>query len=556
MANEFPTRQVIRRHLAKSAISPLDLASRTMSGDLDAFTAEVAVEPSSGLHAMVMGLDESRRAMPAEEVAAFGDPFTQEILLKGARPMTLSALVGAIDGFAGEQARPFRKLYAVAEGAHFKEAVPAISTNTRLVFTWQKDNASAADLMLSTVPDPDSPEALLQLIAWSEPEGAFHFFERVRSRWFWAGNSFHALSPGTRGMGPFDSHINGSLVMKELRFPWLHWHSQSASIPRHLLFPTPALAGHPLFARVVGAEELETAVITGVRRWTRRRIAHDQQGGKLVNLNWYVRQVLWTTSVNLVSSGTLFSQLAQTEDFSLPASFFYDHEAIKFALEKLDPAGLELPSPDIRVASILYLEAVRQLAVRVESDDGVRIPGDTAFAFAVPERAFEDRAVISALINSQILSARLALCLLMVDFANPVFSHDRATLLPYVPQDSAAGNSGSALDSSFTTAVMDAAVADSAEAGFFAFWNDPDLVASVRARLAAYLSAVGKRLKTQEGVTDLLKLADSRREAFRSRKLNEFRHTTARNGATFAKLAMRPDGSIFDKPTAFGEEEM
>lgn len=553
MANEFPTRQVIRRQLASSGMAPLELVSRAMSGDIEAFRAELEVEAASGLHAMVIGFDESRRVMPVDEVAVFGDPFTQEILLKGARPMTLGALADAIDGLAGDQARPLRKLYAIAEGAPFKEAAPAISTNTRLVFTWQKDNSSAADLLLSTVPDPDGPEALLQLIAWSEREGAFHFFERVGGRWFWAGNSFHALSPSSRGKGPFDSHINGALVMKELRSPWLHWHSQSASIPRNLLFPTPALAGHQLFTQLVGAEELETTVITGVRRWTRRRVARDLQGGVLDNLKWYVRQIVWTTSVNIVSSGTLFSQLPQVEDFSLPASFFYDHEAIKFGLEQLDPNGVELPSPEIRVASPLYLEAARQLAVHVESEDGVSIPGDTAFAFAVPERAFEDRAVISALVNAQALSARLALCLLMVDFVNPVFSPKRAILLAYAPQDTPVGNAGAALDSLFVTAIP---TAGSVEAEFLAFWNDPDLPNSVRTCLAAYLSAVRKRLKTQEGVTDLLKLADSRREAFRSRKLNEFRHTTARNGATVAKLAMRPDGSIFEKPTAFGEEEM
>jgi hypothetical protein len=28
----------------------------------------------------------------------------------------------------------------------------------------------------------------------------------------------------------FDSHVNGSLVMKELKAPWTHWHSSRAKI--------------------------------------------------------------------------------------------------------------------------------------------------------------------------------------------------------------------------------------------------------------------------------------------------------------------------------------
>ncbi len=65
----------------------------------------------------------------------------------------------------------------------------------------------------------------------------FHFYERLHGTFFWAGMSQHALEDATRGQGPFDSHVNGSLVMKELRSPWVHWHAPQAGINEEAFAP-------------------------------------------------------------------------------------------------------------------------------------------------------------------------------------------------------------------------------------------------------------------------------------------------------------------------------
>ena len=191
---------------------------------------------------MVLGLDDAGpRALSREEIETFGDYFTQHLVLQGKAPLTFAGLDDALRALPPDTRLNVRDLFAVAEGAHFLRSEPPFSANTRLVFVWRKDDSSKPDVMLSTVAAPDDPTALMQLIAWSESDGAFHYFERTRdgSGWMWAGNSFHALEPKTRGRGPFDSHINGSLVMKELKFPWVHWHSQADGISRSALFPTP-----------------------------------------------------------------------------------------------------------------------------------------------------------------------------------------------------------------------------------------------------------------------------------------------------------------------------
>src|SRR5579863_259237 len=43
--------------------------------------------------------------------------------------------------------------------------------------------------------------------------------------WIWAVSSWDALAPDTRSNGPFDSHVNCALNMKELNQPWVNWHS-------------------------------------------------------------------------------------------------------------------------------------------------------------------------------------------------------------------------------------------------------------------------------------------------------------------------------------------
>ena len=86
-----------------------------------------------------------------------------------------------------------------------------------------------------------------------------------------AGNSRHALTDPTQGKGPFESHLSGNFVMKELRFPWLHWHSFAANILPSVLPEDPPLVGHPWVTgdKPDGAEICELAVaIPGIRRWT------------------------------------------------------------------------------------------------------------------------------------------------------------------------------------------------------------------------------------------------------------------------------------------------
>ena len=114
----------------------------------------------------------------------------------------------------------------------------------------------ALAVLLATSTQLDDAVNFLQVIGWDGTSGHFNFYERRYGAWVWAGDSRNALDPKSRGKGPFDSHVNGGLVMKELKAPWAHWKSQSADqLPG--IAPDDPLRGEDVFQRAEGAEALE-----------------------------------------------------------------------------------------------------------------------------------------------------------------------------------------------------------------------------------------------------------------------------------------------------------
>jgi hypothetical protein len=518
--------------------------------------APVAATPV--LFQFLHGQDAAPKAMTPDEIADLGDAFTQHVLpLDGAQiPLTLQELVTAIES-ATAPSFPLRNMFMVDEGAIPHGADPAFELNTRLVFTWSTSDADPPDILVSTVAIAGDPRSLLQLIAWSEKDRAFHYFERNNGAWGWAGNSFHALAAPTRGQGPFDSHINGSLVMKELKAPWSHWHSADSHIPRSLFGPDTEFNTDPLFQQLDGAESLEGVVRTGIGRWTNGRFARHLTGATLTGLPDYLRQLLWCTSINLVSSTKSFHDPSVAR-FDLPSTFFFDADALDFLVAELDPAADVLPGQRLTVDAQLYRTAATNAALHVLDDEQPphQVAGDTNFAFLVPERAAEDQVVVRELVSHEVLSARLGLCLLLVDFCNPVFSPRRAALLRHIPASVAAGAHGAALDTALIGAVgTPAPQQDSPEAELLDLWNSADLLQRTGTMLGNYNAAVNQRLQSPDGVADLLRLADSRRQVLTARSLFEF-HATLATGAAPPHLAMAPDGTVIEKPATTGEAEL
>lgn len=377
-----------------------------------------------------------------------------------------------------------------------------------------------------------------------------------------SGSSWDAFAEATRGRGPFGGHVNGALVMKELRAPWPRWHSSQSAISDSVLALDDPLRDHALWRDRQQADFLERLVILpGIEAWVDARVGRliDRGVGVTVgDVRALLRQVVSTTTVNITCSSQQSSQQTQPNDISLPESFFLNHKSLLSLLEDLDAdvAGLQLVGARIPYAA--YRATLLTLGSRIEAPlpGGGRFtqPGDTFFAFMVPEVAFEDQALLSRMTDPDAgcLSPRLALALLMVDFANPVYSEQRAQLLELVP-------AAAALPPGFTLQQLGTLILSRAEAAataasdvppslraaaqqLLAYHNMP--VKDIMEELAAYTASVRARLP--QDFIEYQRLAESRRRVFKRSALSEFALTLPVTNipADAARLTMRADGTV------------
>jgi hypothetical protein len=495
------------------------------------------------IHRFIQGIDTTIIPMSAAEIAAeLNDPFAALLLRKGTFPTTVHELLDALDAAtaATDNLRQ-QASFLVGEGSQipWTQQTAQLDRGLRLAITRGTENT--VDVLVST--DGELQSAFLQVIGWDDQSGVFNYYEHRAGAWVWAGNSTHAFDPRSRGNGPFDSHVNGSMVMKELKFPWNHWHSVAATIPLEVYAPDDPAKDDPLITNRTGAEVLQERVVQpGVRRWTNSRFGKELSAdGKLAQVTPILEQLLTTTTVNFTSTTTESSTVDSATQLQLPDSFFVDVDALSGIL------GLPAP-PALRVQGAAYLDALAKFEVAL-TDGAFKQPGDTHFAFLVPERAFEDLDVVKKCQEIALLSDRFIGCALMVDFPNPVFSKRRASLMAHAPAsfDGAAGG----LAETIADAILAAAGATpdaSPEREFAELWQlgETGWKAQAQTQLSAYYTALTNLLATPSGFEETFKLAESRRRRAMELKLSEARpllFASSNIRASIPKLRMRADAT-------------
>lgn len=495
---------------------------------------EFAASPNV-LYRRVGGIDTLPKPMAADELDLLEDPFGKLLRSGAAFPLSLRSLLAAVDGLPGAEALPAQLVFLVADGGHipWTEATDELERSFRIAVA--RGNGEFHLLVSSsTRVDSTDDAAFLQVIGWDRVHEVFHFYERLQGTYFWAGMSHHALEMPTRGKGPFDSHINGALVMKELRAPWIHWHAPQAGINQEAFAPDDPLRDEPLFRNRVTAERLEIEVVRpGIRRWNSARVRKAVDAdGVWRNVHHFLRQAAGETTVNLASSETASHLLEDGTPLRPPLSFFLNRDTL-FDTLALEPDDEEAVS--IIIPGRHYRSCLRQFDVH-RSDGSIRVEGDTHFAFLTPEAAFEDTNLVDALMIEGLLGPRLAASLTMVDFPNPVFSARRTRLLRYVPQEIVGPSHAETLESAMAGAVRAAIEAgvgeadrpDSPEREFIANLETSDWEDTFRARIATYLEKLRVGAEDAETVEGWFRLMEHRRRLFRRRKLAEFKLTTPR----------------------------
>jgi hypothetical protein len=532
----FPTRRLLYSQGYRAAVEAERLA------------AESGLDPAE-IHRCVMGIDESPRPMDPAEVERLRDRFAELLLKRGTFPMSLRTLIAAFDAFNDDPSGlPDQESYLVAEGGEISWTPETSSLNRGFRFAIARARGSEVMVLISASTAIDSEEQFLQVLGWDPENRVYQYYERHSGAWLWAGDSSHALEPPTRGKGPFDSHVNGSLVMKELKNPWTHWHSMSAGIQEEALAPDDPLRTEPLFTQRSGAEDLERRVVKpGITRWDEARLDKSiAADGTISDVSFLMRQVLETTTVNLASSRQQSRLVREGPPLILPPTFFLDADAL------LNEIGLEPQVDPISVDGRLYLESLERYDFALVDDGGiVWQQGDTFFAFLVPEPAFEDLDVLSQLLERKILTPRFAACLLMVDFPNPVFSTRRKHLMRYVPDQARLTEGGSDLPPAMVAAieaVEPGLPPESPEREFLQNWRllEGEWRVTFERRIERYFGALAARASTEEGFDGFVRLGDSRRRQFRRRPLAEFGLTlpTTNIPKDAPFLEMSEDGTV------------
>jgi hypothetical protein len=503
------------------------------------------LEPDK-IHRFVLGEDAEPRVLDAAAAAAeLADPFATLLLLQGTFPRTAGEVLTSLDNVVKEDS-PLRArmFFLLGEGSQIPFTPETASVNRNLRFVVATVGDRGPDLLLSSF-TPD--EGDVELMAWDEVTGGFNYYRTVggNSAWVFAGNSRHALQEPTEGKGPFESHPSGNFLMKELRAPWLHWHSPDAPITPSVFAENNPLRNHPWFLQLdrLGAVNCEAkAARPSIVRWTEARFdAALANAGTIERPARIIHQIVDTPTVNLITSHTEGATVETTGTIDLPQTFFIDSEALT---ERL---GLPAP-PTFTVSSNLYAQSLRTFGVTLTDGNGFARPGDTHFAFAIPERAFEDQAVLNEAIKRGVLTERFAACLLMTDFPNPVFSTRRAQLLRHVPASASIVNGASSFSEDMANTIVAAAEgagAESPEGEFAARWGVGDAWKEQFGRLLNdYYAAVTSHLGSQEGFDAYFRLAESRRERVRQMPIFESPLLFAETNIDPAVRVMRSDGTV------------
>ena len=487
----------------------------------------------------VMGVDPEPVVMPQTELDLLDDPMGQ-LLRRGKFPLVAADVLAEVDatGLLPDQAS-----YLIGEAGQIRpESAPELHRDFRFVVI--RSRAGQADMLVST--SANDPTSFLQVAAWSSSSGLFNYYMRLDRTWVWSGDSNSALTPPSRGNGCFDSHVNGSVVMKELRQPWMNWDSVNATIQ---LAANDPIRQNPLYQKLSNAENLERTVRTGVSRWTASRLTRTiGADGVVANVDWLLRQLCTSTTVNLASSSSesRVAATSPTARLSPPIGFWLSFELL------LDGLGIPADFDPPEAPGSLYAKSLTRYDFALV-EGSFRQPGDTFFAFVVPEAAFEDIEVIQQLVARGVITDKLAASVLMVDFPNPVFSPDRAQLLRHVQTTATLDPARGGLSGQIADAILAAAKgrpANAPEKQFAANWrlDDAEWPTVFAARIEAYMKAVTRRIGTAKGFDDYVRLAESRRREFRQRfmRLNEFSLTLPATNipADAPLLAMRADGTV------------
>ncbi|KAI0096803.1 hypothetical protein GGR51DRAFT_578638 [Nemania sp. FL0031] len=206
------------------------------------------------------------------------------------------------------------------------------------------------------------------------------------SAWNYFGESSEAFGP-KQYLGPFNGHINGACIMKELHKPWLHWHGGAPAtilncipdtiLKKYELLPYITIPGSSILSAVNrNPNELENAITNCVRNWYSTRKKNDFLDPSMdllrqpKNIPRWVSHLFLTTTINMSSALQNTSSDSVLETYSMPVgswvipnSQFYSQELLSLTtFSELLPPNANLK---ITFKAEEYYEAAEKLGLRL-----------------------------------------------------------------------------------------------------------------------------------------------------------------------------------------------
>jgi hypothetical protein len=377
--------------------------------------------------------------------------------------------------------------------------------------------------------------SFIEAMGWDDSSGSFNYYkldkrqDEPTATWKFRGNSKNAdlLSASSRQGTCMQCHINGAVVMKELDLPWNNWNSFSSKASYlsagNTSWPIVNAANTPL-SNLDGAESLETATIKpAITRFNERRIStlKSADGQTIVDAKRLLKPLFVTTEFNLISShamSALHPFSASTGSgtkkvVDVPNRFFINDQTL---------SALNISS-DFRFATLEgkdYEHLVRQTKTTLNGQQ----PGDTNFAWFVPEASFVDSDWVRQIVSEQkIVPPAFALAALAIDIETPILSTDRANLWSdkILPAQFKIGPNNDLIAQVVKNLTALNPASGTPEAKFLALLSQPDKVATtVQTQVDQYVKRERDRLSSAAKPADrsnewirLYKLALQRREA-------------------------------------------
>ena len=517
--------------------------------------ALVAATSVSAQAEEALELKQFRDNAPAEllstaEFEALGDPFFEIVLRRHADVTSLKEIENLLQPNPGN-----RPLFVVHENI----ANPSLGQVRRAVIAFKGTNPVTGDVLSPNVmisvffnsqEFPDDPAAI-EVWGWDNQRGRYNYYKMDRSgtpalrpTWKFRGSSVDAdlLNPVERHGTCLHCHVSGAPIMKELAFPWNNW--KSSKFPATYMTQDWPVGSSPRLRALAGAQELETLFIVGAitqfntRRLNQGLLRRDDNGNvdidgqgnaTIVAGQRLLNHLFVTTEVNLISSRRLSGMhpLAPNEPgrpgspVSIPNTFFLNANFIAGGTNGYQGLGIRAAREFSNIASVQpeeYKRLVEQSGLRL----GGR-PGDTNFAWFVPEPSHVDNSMVDRLMQRGVVTPAFVAAVLVIDLERPIFSNARASLLEFVPERfpfrPATGGTSAPHPDPLTQLVIARIEATNPAPGspaheFLSLLRDPDPVERLRERVQQYLDRVSSRLQdTNTRMGELSRLFDRAIEA-------------------------------------------